>query len=595
MKNLKKALSVVLCFIMVFSMTAVFSSAEDAPANAYVPDYDRETPVIVIHGIGQNDTYVVDDEGNKTYDKDGNEINGWPLELNLTGALAEIIPNLLLSLFTRQDSGLSEAMKDGASKLFYAIEKDNEGNYINNIDVPCYFAPVSEIPEEKREMYYNRIPIQECGEIIGEDKLYFFGYDSLGDISETTKRLHSYVLTVLEQTGADKVNLCPISLGGSVAVSYLDMFKEDHSLINKIVYIVPAIDGSELVGDLLTGNVSVFTSDEALYEELMVNLMGDTWTTYLINMLLRILPSGVLRSALNGLLEGVVENVVVKSTQLWATCPTKDYEIAREKWLMKDEYASIRAKVDTFMQARANFEANQNDILAKGGQLYDIVCYDLPMMIPLTAEYKTSNTDCILHVESTSMGATIADLGETLGEDYKAAGTYCKNPAHNHLSPDGMVDATTGLLPCTTWYFKGQSHEMLQYNDICLKLGTQLMTDRNMVDVYSNPVAYPQFNGARITRYTNWKIEDWEKADKSGMTAEQIAAVEAIIAEIRAMEAETVIDTEKWNAAELALEQALVDVGVHESGEPSCAENLFTEIFKGMNKAVNKVCEKFGY
>lgn len=594
MKIMKKSLSILLCLVMVFSMTAVFSSAEGESVNTYVPSYDTETPVIVLHGIGQNDTYVVDDEGNKTYDETGDEITGWPLEINVNALLATALPNLIYSIVTRRDNGLSEAMKEGAGKLFYAIEKDDEGNYVNNIDVPCYFAPVSEIPEEKREMYYNRIPIQECGEIIGEDNLFFFGYDSLGDISETTKRLHEYVKYVLDTTKAERVNLCPISLGGSVAVSYLDMFPEDHELIKKIVYIVPAIDGSELVGDLLTGNVSVFTSDDALYEDLMVNLMGDTWSTYLINMLLRILPSKVLKSALNGLLEGVIENVVLKSTQLWATCPTKDYKVAREKWLMDDKYASIREKVDTFMQARADFEENQNDIIAKGGQLYNIVCYDLPMMIPLTKDYKTSNTDCILHVESTSMGATFADLGQTLGEDYKAVGTYCPDPAHNHLSPDGMVDPTTGLLPCTTWYFKGQSHEMLQYNDICLKLGTQLMTDDNMIDVYSNPVAYPQFNGARITRYTNRNIEAWEKADKTSMTAEQIAAVEAAIADIKAMEAETVIDTEKWNAAETALENALVDSGVKGADETSCFENILTTVLKGMNKAVNKVFAKLG-
>jgi len=121
------------------------------------------------------------------------------------------------------------------------------------------------------------------------------------------------------------------------------------------------------------------------------------------------------------------------------------------------------------------------------------------------------------------------------------------------------------------------------------------MTDRNMIDVYSNPEAYPQFNGARITRYTNWKMEDWEAADKTNITAEQTAAVEAAIAEIKAMEKETVIDTEKWNAAEAALEQALINAGVYESSEPSFIEKAATTLFKVANKAVNKVCEKLGY
>ena len=265
----------------------------------------------------------------------------------------------------------------------------------------------------------------------------------------------------------------------------------------------------------------------------------------------------------------------------------KDYEAAREKWLMKDEYASIRAKVDTFMQARANFEANQNDILAKGGQLYDIVCYDLPMMIPLTAEYKTSNTDCILHVESTSMGATIADLGETLGEDYKAAGTYCNNPAHNHLSPDGMVDATTGLLPCTTWYFKGQAHELLPYNDVALKLSIRLMTDNNMVDVYSNPVAYPQFNSYRLNNTINLYREAWSEFDKSKLNEDQIAPVEAALAKIVELENETVIDDKAWTAAQDGLENALVLAGVIEDPNPTCIENVLTKLLKGANDAIN--------
>ena len=40
---------------------------------------------------------------------------------------------------------------------------------------------------------------------------------------------------VIPKTGTDKVNLCPISMGGSVAVEYLQMFKEDYDIIKNIV------------------------------------------------------------------------------------------------------------------------------------------------------------------------------------------------------------------------------------------------------------------------------------------------------------------------------------------------------------------------
>ena len=70
--------------------------------------------------------------------------------------------------------------------------------------------------------------------------------------------------------------------------------------------------------------------------------MGDNFTTYLLNMVLRILPSTVLRQALLGLCEGVVEAAVRNTTQLWALCPTEYYPEAREKWLSDDEHAVIR-------------------------------------------------------------------------------------------------------------------------------------------------------------------------------------------------------------------------------------------------------------
>ncbi len=586
MMKTKRIISLLLAAVMLLSVVPFGASA--AEESSYVTAYDYETPVVLVHGIGQNDTYILDENGNRQYAEDGSYLNGWPLEVDIKTALIDILPTLLGSIFLRRDLGLAKVMNKGAKDLLFAVQKDNEGNYKNKVEVPCFRGSMAEMTKEMKDFCYSRIPVQLAGQIIGEDKVFYFGYDSLGDVEKNAASLHEYIRNVvMPKTGATKVNICPISMGGSVAVEYLQMFKEDYDIIKNIVYVVPAIDGSDIVGGLLTGKLSIEDND-ALYFDLIEILMGENYTSYLINMLLRLLPKKILKTALYALADGAVDALVRTTTQLWALCPTEYYAEAREKWLTDDNYKVIREKVDYFMQARADFEKNQNALIAKGASIYDIVCYDLTIF-PLAPEYKTSNSDGIIQCESTSMGATFADLGTTLGDGYKAKGTYCKNPSHNHLSPDGMVDPTTGLLPCTTWYFKGQSHEQLQYNDVCLSLATMLMIDDNMVDVYSNPEAYPQYNGERSIRNVDRMIEDYNKADKSKLGADKCEAVEKAIAELNAEKAKTVIDNEKWDAAEKNLENAMIAAGLREAPKAAPLEDAFTNLTKQMNVTLNKI------
>lgn len=590
MKKIKKSLCLVLSLVMIMSSCLIFTSAAETKST-YVEDFDRDTPVIIVHGMSQNNTYVLDEEGNRIEDENGVLATGWPLQIDIGALIKTALVPLLKAIFTRQDSGLAEALYQAAFNALPNIHKDNEGNYLKNIEVPCYEMPMSELPEDVKEEYYNFLPIQELGEIVGEDNVYYFGFDSIGDVQKETEKLHHYIHNVvIPQTGASQIKLCHISLGGTIAVNYLDKYPEDYSLIKKVVFVVPAIDGSNIIGDLYTGNISVFYNDDDLYENLMVNLLGETPLAYLLNIVLRILPDNVLKNALRRLVEGVVEVAARPTTMLWALCPTEYYEEAREIWLEDEEFSKIAAEVDDFMQARANFKDNLFALRDAGAQLYDVACYDVPLF-PLCKDYQKTNADKVIHAASPAMGATFADLGTTLGESYEAAGTYCDDPTHNHLSPDGVVDATTGLLPCNTWYFKGQAHELLPCNDVALKLSIRLMTDNNMVDVYSRPEAYPQFNNGRINRDTNLYIAAWEDADKSEFTEDDIAAVEAAIADIRALEEETVVDVDKWINAQNALADVLVPLDVIEDPNPGCFEILLTKALKGTNKCVNKVYE----
>lgn len=582
----RRVISLFLALVMLFSITA---SATDS---GYVSDYDTETPVIIVHGMSQNNTYLVDENGEWIPDETG-YVTAWPFEIDVMPLVKRALPNLLASIATRKNIGLTDAIYEGTYKALSLVEKDNNGKYINDVVVPCYEMPMSELPEAVKQEYYNFLPIQELSEIIGEDDVYYFGYDSLGDVMYETEKLHHYIHdVVLPKSPNGQVKLCHISLGGTIAINYLEKYPEDYELIRKMVFVIPAIDGSDIIGDLLTGNLSVFYDDNTLYEELFVTLLGDTPLAYLLNMVLRILPDDVLKSALSGLANGLVDVAALRTTMIWALCPDEYYEEAKKIRLEGNEdLAGILADVEYFMNARKNFEKNLFALRDTGCEVFNLACYDVNLF-PLCKDYKIKNADRVIHAESPAMGATFANLGETLGDNYKAKGTYCNNPAHNHLSPDGVVDATTGLLPCTTWYFKAQAHEQLPENDVALKLAIRIMTDNNMKDVYSNP-AYPQFNEGRLTFNSRNNLKAWEEADKSGISADKVAAVEAAVAKVETLLGETIVDQAAWLNADAELEKALVDAGVIEDESPSAIEKVLTSVLRTINRTVNKMYEVF--
>ncbi|MEE1504723.1 MAG: hypothetical protein UGF89_10835 [Acutalibacteraceae bacterium] len=593
----KRAVSLIVALVMVCSVMLVPVSAKETATGSatayaisdYVADYDRDTPVIIVHGMSQNDTYLLNEDGTRMTDKNGDYIIGWPLEIDVMGLLKEALVPLLTSVVSRSDAGLTEAMKKGAYEALYAIHKDADGNYLTPVEVPCYEYPMSEMTEEIKEYYYNILPLQGLAEIVGEENIYYFGYDSFGDVIGETEKLHHYIHdVVLPQTGADQVRLCNISLGGTIGVNYLETYPEDNFLIKRMLFVIPAIDGSDIIGDILTNNLSIIHDDEMLYSEFLPSLLGKTPLAYLLNIVLRILPKDVLKSALGGLAEGVVEAGVRSTTIIWALCPTDYYEEAREKWLSDEEYALIREKVDYYMQARANFGNNIYKLKEGGTEVFDIVCYG-GGMFPLCKDYNVTNGDGIVHSTSASMGATFADVGKTLPEDYVAAGTYCNNPAHDHISPDRTVDPTTGLLPCTTWYIKNQDHEKLPNNDVALKMAFDIMTDENIDDVYSRPDVYPQYNEGRLVHMAREYLEIWENADKSQLSDSEIAYVQKAVDEVNKQLSETVVVTENWKEAEEELRIALISVNLLENTDPTSAEKTFTSVLQGVNEGFNFV------
>jgi hypothetical protein len=172
------------------------------------------------------------------------------------------------------------------------------------------------------------------------------------------------------------------------------------------------------------------------------------------------------------------------------------------------------------------------------------------------------------------MGAVSACYGDTLGENYVQANTSknCSDPTHNHISPDGVVDASAGLLPDTTFYFDGQNHEQTARNDIIISLATRLLATDDITDVYSTP-DYPQFNGQRdLRKLKNNYIPTAKSVDVSKLSAEDAKELAAAIAEAEGFVNGTVCYYGQYREIENRLINILVKVGawtVEEEEEPS--------------------------
>ena len=380
---------------------------------------------------------------------------------------------------------------------------------------------------------------------------------------------------VKEETGHDKVNIVPISMGGSLANGLLDYFPQVMDDLNKVVYIVPALNGSTIVGDLYTKNFAFFDK-EFLYNGFLESLM-DEEDARMIEVIARIIPDDMLLSVLHNVADCLVEDVAANVTSLWGLCPKEYYPKAAEM-LLADK-PEIKKQTDRYYQAQLNSNKNIQALVDKGVEVFNIVDYDVPLYV-IGNSWNNDNADGVIHLSSTSMGVHSAIVGETLGNGYKQANTSvnCSDRRHNHISPDNVVDASTGLLPDHTFYFDGQNHEKTARNDAIISLATRLLATDDIKDVYSTP-DYPQFNGRRDPRgLKNTYIPEAKAVDTSTLSAEDAAELKAALEQAEAFVNNTACYDGQQKEVEDRLVAILVKIGAREAKVEEEPSTFFTDL-----------------
>ncbi len=570
---MKKIISLVLAFIMAFSVLSVTASA------TVKTDCKGECdtcPAIVVPGIGQSNVWALDENGDYLLDDEGKRISCFPAIFDIGSIVAKVIVPALLTLVTQHDIFLSDALCDVVIDSFAVNNCDPAtGKNTGNIEVEKYPYSVAECNDYEKQQIYNNIPLQNFASMAGEDHLYYFAYNSFGNNYDIVTELYSFIQMVKKETGHDKVNIIPISMGGSIANALFEYYPDVMDDLEKVVYIVPALNGSTIVGDLYTKNLAFFDT-EFLYNGFLEALM-DEEDARMIEVIARILPDQVLTSVLKKVANCLVDDVASNITMLWGLCPKEYYPEASAALLKKKP--EIKRQTDMFYKAQCNSLANIQKLVDKGVEVFDIVDYDVPLYL-IGNSWNDDNADGVIQLSSTAMGVKSAIVGETLGEGYQQANTSknCSDPTHDHVSPDNVVDASTGLLPDHTFYFDGQGHEQTARNDAIISLATELLATDDIKDVYSTP-DYPQFNGRRDPRgLKNTYIPEAKAVDTSTLSEEDAAELTAALADAEAFVNSTASYDGQQKEVEDRLINILVKIGAREAKVEEEPSTFFTDL-----------------
>lgn len=552
-----------------------YEDAEKALSGDYTAaselEKDEVYPTIIIHGIGQADTWAVDDNGDPIYDKQGNLVTGWPLYFNVPELVLKLGYPLLRTLITQEDNGLCDILYDSVYDAMSLNAYNDDGTPKNNLEVDQYDnRPVSQCTQEEKDHIYGCVPLQDYADAVGEENLYYFAYNSFGDTYSIVDDLEETIEQAKKDTGKDKVNIVPISLGGAIAAAYVDENKTGEN-INKIVFIVPALDGSEIVGKLMAGELDL--SDEGIYRNMFTKLVGvDVYTGWMINIALRILPKQEVKDMLLTVAKAISDSALSHSMNMWGLVPNSMYDELSDEYLT--DGTALKAEADKFHEAQSNLVENLKNYEDNGIGIYDVCAYGMELYSLIDSG---SNSDKIIYSASTSMGATFSAVDSTLGDNYVQ-----KNYTdYNMLSPDGMVDASTSAFPFTTWFFGNQDHEKIARNDVVVRLASTILISKDM-NIYSTQ-DYPQFNGRRNSRdlkdmVTEAKALDLTQYDEATATRlhNAITAAELNLAKTVIIEGET-------EAAQSELRAALVQAGVYEK-ENTTKDTVLLRLFRGLSE-----------
>ncbi len=424
-KLFKAAVSLVLAATLVIGCSSVGFAADESCDCG-------ETPVIFVNGIGG--TIFATDEA-------GNEQMIFPIENDtMVSVILTYLPAALINgIFGGWDS-FAVSLDKMLINLFAGMDCDNKGNSVLN----AYADDCDEVTVDEHL----------------DDNEFNFLYDWRLDPYVSAAKLDAYIDEIIKVTGHDKVIINAYSEGGEIALAYFDEYGSEK--VEMFISQCSAFQGLTLIGKLFTNQCSVDANQ--LYNFLMTMLPVVNVEQGVLDLLTVLRYTGIynlLTSLVNKILDecfdeiyaGFATDVFACMPGVFNFVPAEYYDDAVKMVFGEDpQYAELVKKLDKYHLAQVNAEKILKEAQNKGMAVAFVSHYGVAPM-PLVGD-TCYQTDGLIDSANSSGGATFAPMDAPFDSSYKQK----VDDVHNHVSPDGTVDASTCMFPESTWFVSGFSH-----------------------------------------------------------------------------------------------------------------------------------------
>ncbi len=346
----------------------------------------------------------------------------------------------------------------------------NDGNYdaFGDVLIECVNKIFGDLALDKNGDSSDRVTCEEfhpTDEVEHSlDHNYYFGYDFRLDPIENAKKLYTYIQEVKALTKHDSVQLRASSMGGVTTMSYIRLYGTED--IETIIFQCCPLFGTAVAGELYTGKVMLNADAIERYAAQAMPELENDFLGGMVYLLLEMLTTA-------GLLDEVIEigddlilnlkdrvfnecliPIFATMPGIWSFVPHEYYEEAKIFMQLDPvKNAKLIERIDFYhYEVQQSAEELITESKANGTTFYNVVGYNM-QRTPLVSAY-LNDSDGTVDTMYASMGATCANLTENLPDDYQQQ----KYTDKDFMSPDWRIDASTCILPESTWFVKDMMH-----------------------------------------------------------------------------------------------------------------------------------------
>ncbi|MCL2194826.1 MAG: alpha/beta hydrolase [Oscillospiraceae bacterium] len=267
-----------------------------------------------------------------------------------------------------------------------------------------------------------------------EHPQFWFIYDFRQCPFESARQLNDFIEALLAHTGHRTVALTSHSQGGIIAMTYLAMFGSRR--LDTFILANSAFQGVDLVGRLFTRQFGIDRHSAAAFMGI-----NPRWTRFLPN-----LGNAVYVGMFDYLMDLYIIPQLATMPIVWAFLPTDYFNEAVRLWGDDPRLQHVLQGARRYhREVLGRSEQLLRQAMRNGTHVAILASYNnAPIPVSRGVQYQS---DRLIGTARMSGGARVAPFGEVL-----PAGSG------RHRSPDGIIDASTAMLPNHTWFVRDNWH-----------------------------------------------------------------------------------------------------------------------------------------